>query len=87
MKAWTVDTRLPPMTLERAFTHYIDICTTPSHTLLEQFALLASDPEDSQKLQDLAKVGAMDYILSIHLLLRLKRVTPQTHASFRYSMV
>ncbi|XP_055513563.1 nitric oxide synthase 2b, inducible [Leucoraja erinacea] len=54
-KDWKADERLPPCTLEEAFTYFLDITTPPSQHLLKKFAQLATEESEKNRLLELSQ--------------------------------
>ncbi|XP_071994274.1 nitric oxide synthase, inducible [Engystomops pustulosus] len=52
---WTSSEKIPPCSLSRALTYFLDITTPPSQLLLKKLSLLAADAEDKQRLEELSK--------------------------------
>lgn len=54
---WKDESRLPPCTIFQAFKYYLDITTPPTPLQLQQFASLATNEKEKQRLLVLSKVG------------------------------
>lgn len=54
---WMDESRIPPCTIYQAFKYFLDITTSPSPLLLQQFALLATNEKQRKRLEVLSKVG------------------------------
>ncbi|XP_007936474.1 nitric oxide synthase, brain [Orycteropus afer afer] len=57
---WTDEHRLPPCTIFQAFKYYLDITTPPTPLQLQQFASLATNEKEKQRLLVLSK-GLQEY--------------------------
>ncbi|KAM9194759.1 nitric oxide synthase 1 isoform 1-T1 [Dugong dugon] len=57
---WTDEHRLPPCTIFQAFKYYLDITTPPTPLQLQQFAPLATNEKEKQRLLVLSK-GLQEY--------------------------
>ncbi len=53
---WISQHRLPPTTLKEAFTHYLDITSTPGPRFLASMSLTAADESEKCRLKQLAQV-------------------------------
>ncbi|KAF4074241.1 hypothetical protein AMELA_G00237230 [Ameiurus melas] len=57
---WMDESRIPPCTIYQAFKYFLDITTSPSPLLLQQFALLATNEKQRKRLEVLSK-GLQEY--------------------------
>ncbi|CAL8331312.1 unnamed protein product [Arctogadus glacialis] len=57
---WTDEIRIPPCTISQVFQYFLDITTPPSPVLLQQFASLATNEKQRNKLEVLSK-GLQEY--------------------------
>ncbi|XP_059909475.1 nitric oxide synthase, brain [Gadus macrocephalus] len=57
---WTDENRIPPCTISQVFQYFLDITTPPSPVLLQQFASLATNEKQRNKLEVLSK-GLQEY--------------------------